>query len=86
MDLAETRLFKWLSPIVHLSSNWISRIGVVLVTTATVLWLYLLPNIIRGEVSHPYLGMLIFLVLPGVFFRPHSDSDWNHPAAARGAT
>jgi len=68
MDLPETRLFKWLSPIVHLSSNWISRIGVVLVTTATVLWLYLLPNIIRGAITHPYLGMLTFLVLPGVFF------------------
>jgi nitrate/TMAO reductase-like tetraheme cytochrome c subunit len=68
MDLPETRLFKWLSPLVHLSSNWISRIGVVMVTTSTVLWLYLLPNILSGAINHPYLGMLTFLVLPGVFF------------------
>jgi len=26
----------WLSPVVHLSNNWISLAGVILVTTATV--------------------------------------------------
>ncbi len=56
-----------LSPYVYLSSNWVSRIGVVLVTTAFILWLYLLPTFIRGEVTHPYAGILIFLVLPAAF-------------------
>ncbi len=68
MTLPETRLFKWLTPLVHLSSNWLSRLGVVLVTTATVLWIYLLPNILRGQIHHPYVGLLTFMALPTVFF------------------
>jgi nitrate/TMAO reductase-like tetraheme cytochrome c subunit len=55
------------SPLVHLSSNWLSRIGVVLVTTATVLWIILLPVTLRLQ-EHPYLGMITFLLLPGLFF------------------
>ncbi len=62
------RFRKWLSPYVHLSSNWLSRIGVVLVTTGAVLWFYLLPTLLRGEVNHPYAGILIFMGLPGLFF------------------
>jgi len=58
---------KWLSPYVYLSGNWLSRIGVVLVTTATVFWIYLLPRTVRGEVTSPYIGILIFMILPGVF-------------------
>ncbi len=61
-------LESWLSPIIYLSSNWISRIGVVLVTTATVFWLFLLPSSMRGAEFHPYIGILAYLVLPGVFF------------------
>jgi nitrate/TMAO reductase-like tetraheme cytochrome c subunit len=63
-----SRFGKWLSPYIHLSSNWLSRIGVVLVTTAAVLWLYLLPTLFRGEVNHPYAGILIFIGLPTLFF------------------
>jgi nitrate/TMAO reductase-like tetraheme cytochrome c subunit len=58
----------WLSPVVYLSSNLISRIGVVLVTTATVFWLFLLPSTFAGAAQHPYIGILTFLILPGVFF------------------
>ena len=58
----------WLSPLIHLSSNWISRPGVILVTTATVFWLFLLPTTLRGEMASPYMGILAFLVLPGPFF------------------
>ncbi len=57
----------FLAPYVHLSNNWLSLIGVVIVTTATVLWLFLLPTTLRGEISHPYVGILVFLLLPGVF-------------------
>ena len=52
-----------LSPIVYLSNNLISRIGVVAVTFATVFWFTLLPS---GE--HPYVGILAFVVLPMIFF------------------
>lgn len=58
----------WLSPLVYLSRNPTSRIGVVIVTSATVLWLFLLPSSLRGEAQHPYIGILAFLLLPGVFF------------------
>jgi hypothetical protein len=56
-----------LAPLVYLSNNWISLIGVVIVTTATVFWLFLLPFTLRGEITHPYIGILIFLLLPAVF-------------------
>jgi nitrate/TMAO reductase-like tetraheme cytochrome c subunit len=58
----------WLSPIIHLSSNWVSLTGVVLVTTATVFWLFLLPTTLRGTAQSPYIGILAFLVLPAPFF------------------
>jgi hypothetical protein len=58
----------WLSPIIHLSSNWVSLTGVVIVTTATVFWLFLLPVTLRGTTDSPYVGILAFLVLPAPFF------------------
>jgi len=58
----------WLSPIIHLSNNWISLLGVVLVTTTTVFWLFLLPTTLRGQEANPYIGILAFLTLPGPFF------------------
>lgn len=58
----------WLSPLVHLSNHWMSLTGVVVVTTATVLWLFLLPTTMEGDAHNPYFGILAFLVLPGVFF------------------
>ena len=57
----------WLSPVVHLTNNWISLLGVVIVTTATVFWLFLLPTTLRGEVQHPYAGILVYLALPTFF-------------------
>ena len=56
-----------LAPLVYLSNNWISLLGVVVVTTATVFWLFLLPFSLRGEITHPYIGILAFLLLPAVF-------------------
>jgi len=58
----------WLSPIIHLSNNWISLVGVVIVTTATVFWLFLLPTTLRGETENPYVGILAFLTIPAPFF------------------
>src|SRR5690242_13539974 len=59
---------KLLSPFVYFSNNWLSLIGVVIVTTATILWLCLLPVTLRGEITHPYAGIIIYFVLPGIFF------------------
>jgi hypothetical protein len=57
-----------LRPLIYLSSNWISLLGVVLVTTGGILWVFLLPSLIRGSAKDPYLGILQFMVLPAVFF------------------
>src|ERR1051325_2806049 len=67
-DNFQTRRGGWLSPLVHLSNNWISLAGVIIVTTATIFWLFLLPVTLRGGASNPYIGILVFLVLPAPFF------------------
>lgn len=48
--------------------NWITLTGVVLVTTATILWLFLLPTLLQGSAGNPYLGILTFGLLPALFF------------------
>ena len=58
----------FLTPYVFFSNNWISMCGVVLVTAAAVLWLFVLPAGLRTEQDNPYLGILLFLVLPAAFF------------------
>jgi len=55
------------SPVAYLASNLISLVGVVFVTTAGVLWLILLPSWWRGEMDHPYLGILANMALPLLF-------------------
>ena len=57
-----------MSPFVHLSNNWISLAGVVIVTTAVVFWLFLLPITLRGETENPYIGILAYLTIPAPFF------------------
>src|SRR5215831_19863242 len=67
-DNSNRRPGGWLSPVVHLSNNWISLAGVVIFTTATVFWLFLLPVTLRGETTNPYVGILAFLTIPAPFF------------------
>jgi hypothetical protein len=57
--------FQWLF---LYGGNWITLSGVVLVTTAAILWLFLLPTLLRGSTGNPYLGILTFGLLPAVFF------------------
>jgi hypothetical protein len=45
----------------------LSLIGVALVTTSGILWLLTLPAFWKGEAGTPYIGILLFLLLPGVF-------------------
>jgi len=51
-----------------LTRHWLSLVGVALVTTAGISWLFVLPLQIRGHVSNPYAGIIVFLILPFVFF------------------
>ncbi len=57
----------WLKSVVYLSNNYLSLIGVIMVTATTVLWLGFLPITMRGGTMHPYFGIAVFLLLPGVF-------------------
>jgi hypothetical protein len=61
------RAREWLSPLVYLSNNLLSLIGVVAVTFAGILWLLLLPITLRGARLHPYVGILVYMLLPGLF-------------------
>lgn len=55
--------------LVLLASSWISMLGAALVTLAGFSWLFLLPLNIRGAgVDNPYIGLLIFIAIPIVFF------------------
>jgi nitrate/TMAO reductase-like tetraheme cytochrome c subunit len=56
------------SPLVYLTNNALSFAGVAIVTTATVFWLFLLPTTLKGEPAHPYVGILIYLLIPAFFF------------------
>jgi nitrate/TMAO reductase-like tetraheme cytochrome c subunit len=54
--------------LVLITSHWISMAGVSLVTLAGFSWLFVLPANIRGHVENPYIGLLVFIAIPAVFF------------------
>ncbi len=55
--------------LVLLTSSWISMLGAALVTLAGFSWLFVLPLNIRGSgVENPYIGLLVFIAIPIVFF------------------
>ena len=51
-----------------LTRHWLSLVGAAMVATAVISWLFVLPHQIRGHVDNPYVGIVIFLILPLVFF------------------
>ncbi len=53
--------------LVLLFSHWVSMLGVVLVTTAGFSWLFVLPIQLRGHASNPYIGIVVFIVIPIIF-------------------
>jgi hypothetical protein len=54
--------------LVLLASHWISMVGATLVTLAGFSWLFLLPTNLRGSVENPYIGLLLFIAIPIIFF------------------
>jgi len=50
-----------------LTSNWISLLGVALVTTGGFSWLFTLPTQLRGHANNPYIGILVFILIPVIF-------------------
>jgi NapC/NirT cytochrome c family, N-terminal region len=56
-------------PVLHLlTSHWVSMLGVSLVSTAGFSWLFVLPMHIRGHADNPYIGLLVFVLIPIIFF------------------
>jgi len=53
--------------LVLLFSHWVSMLGVALVTTAGFSWLFVLPIQLRGHASNPYIGIVVFIVIPVIF-------------------
>jgi len=51
-----------------LTRHWLSLLGLALLATAVISWLFVLPQQIRGHFENPYVGIVVFLVLPAVFF------------------
>jgi nitrate/TMAO reductase-like tetraheme cytochrome c subunit len=55
--------------LILLTSSWISMLGAALVTLAGFSWLFVLPLNINGKgVSNPYIGLMLFIAIPIVFF------------------
>ena len=67
----------WLLPVVHLSNNVLSMTGVLLVTTATVFWLFLLPTSFGAPSEQPLSGHrgVTCCCLRSLFARAGSDPD-----------
>lgn len=55
---------RWLRPLLYFSDNLISRLGLLLVLTAMVLWIFLT----GASAASGYLGILQFVALPAMFF------------------
>jgi NapC/NirT cytochrome c family, N-terminal region len=51
-----------------LTLHWLSLVGAALVTTAVLSFLFVLPVQVRGHVDNPYIGIVVFLLLPALFF------------------
>jgi hypothetical protein len=70
MDSEPRGVRGWLAPVVSLSGNPISAAGVFLVTAAAIFWIFLAAGSFGAGHGgdNPYLGILLFIVAPAVFF------------------
>ena len=50
--------------LVLMTSHWLSFLGMGLVGTALISWLFVLPLQVRGHVDNPYIGIVVFMVIP----------------------
>ncbi len=62
------RLRLWIRPAAYLSRNPLSLAGAVLTTSSAItliaFWLF---DLVIGGTLHPYVGVIFFLILPGIF-------------------
>jgi len=50
--------------LILVTSHWLSLLGAGLVGTALISWLFVLPLQARGHVDNPYIGIVVFMVIP----------------------
>jgi nitrate/TMAO reductase-like tetraheme cytochrome c subunit len=50
-----------------ITAHPLSVVGACLVTTAAICWILALPAQVRGHVTNPYIGILLFVLLPRLF-------------------
>jgi hypothetical protein len=50
-----------------ITGHWLSLVGSCVVTIAALCWLLALPSQLRGHVTNPYIGILLFVALPMAF-------------------
>jgi hypothetical protein len=58
---------RFVRPAFYLSQNLISRIGVVLTTTAGITLVIAFASLVLGYRPNPYAGILVYLILPAIF-------------------
>jgi nitrate/TMAO reductase-like tetraheme cytochrome c subunit len=51
-----------------LTRHWVSLLGLALLATAVISYFFVLPLQVRGHVDNPYVGIVVFLILPIIFF------------------
>ena len=55
--------------LIAVSSHWVSLTGLALSLTALIsTWMFVLPVQVRGHAGNPYIGLLVFIVIPMIFF------------------
>lgn len=54
--------------IVMVTSHWLSLLGLFLLGTALISWLFVLPMQVRGHADNPYIGIVVFIFVPIIFF------------------
>ena len=50
-----------------ITGHWLSMLGAYVVSSAAICWMFALPSQLRGHVSNPYIGIVLFVVLPILF-------------------
>lgn len=48
--------------------HWVSLLGLALLATAVISYFFVLPLEVRGHADNPYVGIVVFLILPIIFF------------------
>ena len=53
--------------LVMVMNHWLSMLGLFLIGTALITWTFVLPFHVRGRVSNPYIGIVVFVIVPFIF-------------------